>query len=50
MELRKAKVLQKFIDRENNLKELLNITTLGNACTTCVAEMGRAGHWVKALE
>ena len=43
------KVLRKMFDHRNNLKELLNVTGLGNAYIANIVEMGRLGQWVKAL-
>ena len=43
------KVLRKMFDHRNNLKELLNVTGLGNAYIANIVEMGRVGQWVKAL-
>ena len=50
MELRNERVLPKLINNGDNLKELLNVTRLGNAFTARTVEMGRAGQWVKALQ
>ena len=50
MELRNEKDLPKLIGNGNNLKELLNVPRLGNTQTARIAEMGRAGQWVKVLQ
>ena len=50
MEIRNERVLPKLINSGNNLKELLNVTRLGNTYTARIIEMGRAGQWVKALQ
>ena len=43
------KVLGNIFDHRKNLKELLNVTGLGNAYIAKIVEMGRVGQWVKAL-
>ena len=48
--LRNKRDLRKRIDNGNNSKELLHVPWLGNTHTTRIAEMGRAGQWVKVLQ
>ena len=43
MELCNEKDLPKLIGNGNNLKELLNVTRLGNTYTARIVEMGTAG-------
>ena len=50
MELRNERDLPKLIGKGNNLKELLNAPRLGNTYTAHIAEMRRAGQWVKVLQ
>ena len=50
MELCNERDLPKLIGNGNNLKELLNAPRLGNTYTARIAEMGRAGQWVKVLQ
>ena len=49
-ELLNKRDLPKLTDNGNNLKELLNVSRLGNTYTASTAEMGRAGQWVKVLQ
>ena len=50
MGLRNERVLPKFINNGNNLKELRNVTRSGITYTARLVEMGRAGQWVKVLQ
>ena len=49
MELRNERDLPKLIGNGNNLKEF-NAPRLGNTYISRIAEMGRAGQWVKVLQ
>ena len=50
MKLLNERILPKLTNSGNNLKELLNVTSLDKRYTAQIMEMGRPGQLVKALQ